>query len=72
MSNNTTIVTAALILAWTGSAVAEDEAQDSLNIYPVETWRCDYNDGKGPDDLDCAVSRIYDAAFRRKMTWGDE
>lgn len=56
MNNNTAIVTAALVLAWTGPVVAQDDEQDSLDIYPVETWTCHYNDGKGPADLDKAVA----------------
>ncbi len=56
MNNKTTIVTAALLLAWAGPAAAEEAEQESMLIYPVETWTCDYNDGKGPADLDKAVA----------------
>ncbi len=56
MKKKITIVTAALLLAWTGPAMAEDEADDAMTIYPVETWTCNYNEGKGPADLDKATA----------------
>jgi len=37
-----------------GSGIAfaqEDENSDDLDATPVETWTCNYNEGKGPADL---------------------
>ena len=40
-----------LVLGW-GSALAQDEEQKSPYVVPVDTFTCNYNDGKGPADLD--------------------
>lgn len=56
MKNNMTIVTVALLLAWSGPAAAQDEEQDSMTVIPVETWTCNYRDGKGPADLDKVIA----------------
>ena len=35
-----------------GAAIAQEEESDELQAHPVETWTCDYKEGKGPADLD--------------------
>ena len=45
---------ATLAILSTGSAIAQDDA-DEMTFSPVETYTCNYNDGKGPADLQKAV-----------------
>ena len=56
MKKKISMLTAACLLAVAGPLVAQDEEQDSMDIYPVETWTCNYNEGKGPADLDAAAA----------------
>ncbi len=46
-----TVVSASLCLA-AGAAIADSHESDKPTFRPVETWTCNYNDGKGPADLD--------------------
>ena len=39
-----------------GTAVAQDEEQ-GRQFFPVETFTCDYLDGKGPGDFDRAIDK---------------
>ncbi len=34
-----------------GAATAQEEETDEMQVVPVETWACNYRDGKGPGDL---------------------
>jgi len=53
----TTVVSASLFLfVGLGTAIAEDEESDEPKARPVETWTCDYIDGKGPADLDAVIA----------------
>lgn len=45
-----------LSLAWSG-AFAEDGDEDGMRVGPVETFTCNYNEGKGPEDLDNAIEK---------------
>lgn len=50
-----TIVSAVLFLS-AGSAVADSHEAEGPSFRPVEGWTCNYNDGKGPADLDEAIA----------------
>ena len=54
----TTLVSAGMCLfVNSGIAFAEEEgASDDLDAVPVETWSCDYRDGKGPADLNAVIA----------------
>jgi hypothetical protein len=57
----TTAVSAAMfLLVGFGTAIAQDEESDEPEATPVETWTCDYNDGKGPADLDEVIAEWND------------
>jgi hypothetical protein len=43
-----------LLLAGSGNVVAQD---DSMLVIPVELFTCNYNDGKGPGDLDKVIAK---------------
>ena len=47
----TTFVSGSLLLS-AGLAIADGHEGDKPTFRPVETWTCDYNEGKGPDDLE--------------------
>jgi len=54
------ILTAALsatmfLFVASGAAIAQDEEADEMRAVPVETWACNYREGKGPGDLDSAI-----------------
>ena len=55
MKNMIMLAAAALILAWVGPASAQDEQEAQLMVSPVETFTCNYNEGKGPADLKKAI-----------------
>jgi len=38
-----------------GAAIAQEEEADEMQAVPVETYACNYRDGKGPGDLDPAI-----------------
>jgi hypothetical protein len=38
-----------------GAAIAQEEESDDTRALPVETWTCDFREGKGPADLDPVV-----------------
>ena len=40
----------------TAVASAQEEQSDDMHILPVETYACDYKDGKGRKDLDKAIA----------------
>ena len=47
-----TAATSAMMFLFVGSnAIAQDEEADEIKVRPVETFACNYVDGKGPDDL---------------------
>jgi hypothetical protein len=46
----------ALLFGCTGLAVADSHEADGPSFNPVEGWTCNYNDGKGPADLDKTVA----------------
>lgn len=50
-----TLVSALLFLS-TGSAMADSHESEAPVFSPVEGWTCNYNDGKGPADLDKATA----------------
>ncbi len=39
------------------SAYAQDDADGVVQVVPVETFACHYNEGKGPDDLQDAIDK---------------
>jgi hypothetical protein len=48
----TTVVSAlAFLVLGVSSAMAQDDAAEEPDWTPVETWTCNYHDGKGPGDL---------------------
>ena len=57
----TTIASALVFLcAGSGVALAQDEETEELNWVPVETFACDFIDGKGPADLDEVIAEWND------------
>lgn len=40
-----------------GPAFGDNHEQEKMRFVPVETWTCNYQDGKGPADLDAIVER---------------
>ena len=53
----TTVISAMMLTALgSGFALAQEEESDEPNAVPVETWACDYRDGKGPADLDKVIA----------------
>jgi hypothetical protein len=47
-----TAATSAVMFLFVGSsAIAQDEGAQEVSAHPVETYTCNYLDGKGPDDL---------------------
>jgi len=46
-----------MMLPGIGSVIAQDEKSEEPSVVPVETYVCDYNDGKGPADLDKWVEK---------------
>ena len=55
MKNKMMLLTVGTLLAWAGPTMAADEEEDSLMVSPVETWTCNYHDGKGAADLQKAI-----------------
>ena len=53
MKKALTTIASALVFLCVGSgvALAQDEETEELNWVPVETFACDFIDGKGPADL---------------------
>jgi len=45
-------VCSVMMLSGTGTATAQDEGSEGPSIFPVEVYTCNYNEGKGPADLD--------------------
>lgn len=43
-----------------GIALAQNQDGEGPKWVPVETWTCDYNDGKGPADLDAVIDDFND------------
>jgi len=57
----TTTVSAALVMfLGFGTAIAQDEKSDEPKATPVETWTCDFNEGKGPADLEKVIAEWND------------
>lgn len=57
MNKNLVSLLAALPLVMFGwAASAQEEEAEDLEVSPVETWTCNYRDGKGPADLDAAIA----------------
>lgn len=53
----TTAVSAALFLVLgISTAFAQDDVAEEPDWTPVETWTCDYRDGKGPGDLNKVIN----------------
>lgn len=54
-----TLVAAATFIAVlvSGAALADSHEQEIRRFVPVETWTCNYLDGKGPADLDAIIAR---------------
>lgn len=44
------------VLGW-GSVLADSHEVEPMRFVPVETWTCNYLDGKGPADLDAVIAR---------------
>lgn len=56
----TTVLSALVFLcAGSGAVLAQEEA-DAPNLVPVETFTCDFNEGKGPADLDAVIAEWND------------
>ncbi len=55
----TTIVSGSLLLS-AGIAIADSHEGDKTKYWPVETWTCKYNEGKGPADLDEVIAEWND------------
>jgi hypothetical protein len=51
------ILAAAILVACTGSAVAQEASDEGPSIFPVEIYTCNFHDGKGSADLDRWVSK---------------
>jgi len=52
----TTAVSAVIFLfVGASGALAQEEESDDLNAVPVETFTCDFNEGKGPGDLNGVI-----------------
>jgi hypothetical protein len=49
-----------------GTSIAQEEAQ-SDTMAPVELYACNFNDGKGPADLDAAVGKWNKWADKRRL-----
>jgi len=66
--NFTLLATSSLILALgTSTSVAQDDDQsDAAN--PVELYACNYNEGKGPSDLDAVNKKWNSWADKRDLT----
>jgi hypothetical protein len=57
----TTAVSAlAFLCVSSGIALAQEEETAAPNLVPVETFTCNYNDGKGPADLDTVIAEWND------------
>lgn len=56
MKKTLTMIVSAFLFLSVGSAIADSHEADKPTYRPVETWTCDYNDGKGPADLDKAIA----------------
>jgi hypothetical protein len=50
-------VTAIALLSVAGSVSAADDSNEESSIFPVEIYACNFNEGKGPGDLDGWVSK---------------
>lgn len=48
----TAAVTGLVAASGAGTVLAQDEEQDNPTMRVVETWTCNYRDGKGPADLE--------------------
>lgn len=51
------VVSGSLLLAPAMNGFAQDKEEESTKIVPVEIYTCNYNDGKGPSDLDAWADR---------------
>lgn len=58
------LISTLLVLA--GSAVVADE-EDGMKVIPVELYTCNYNEGKGPDDLEKVITMWSAWADKRGM-----
>lgn len=55
--NKVAAVAAAIpILCISGLVAADSDEPAPLRFVPVETWTCDYREGKGPADLDAVIA----------------
>ena len=52
MKKTITMVVPAVMVFAASAAIADSHESDKPTFVPVETWTCNYNEGKGPDDLD--------------------
>ena len=43
---------AVLLAAGAGPVLADEHESDAPTVRPIEGWTCNYNDGKGREDLD--------------------
>lgn len=59
-----TAATSAMMFLFVGSGAVAQDDDDSLEYFPVETFACNFRDGKGPEDL-ATVTRDWNA-------WMDE
>jgi hypothetical protein len=51
----TAATSALMFLLVASGAIAQDEEGAEEPVRPVESWTCNYRDGKGPDDLDAVI-----------------
>lgn len=56
MKKTLTTCASALLFLSTGLAVADSHEAEATKFNPVEGWTCNYNDGKGPADLDKVIA----------------
>ena len=54
----TAATSAFMFLLVASGANAQDEDGAEVPVRPVESWTCNYLDGKGPDDLDAVVDDL--------------
>jgi len=62
-----------LALSGWATANAQEEEQAPPYVTPVDTFACDYNEGKGPADLKQAISRLAppDLPYAHELAWHD-
>ena len=60
MKRTITTVISALMLVGPGTTIAQEEESEGPAAVPVETFTCDYKDGKGPADLDAVIAEWND------------